>query len=129
MMKFNHTRPPWRVDDRGVIWASATRTDDEDVCIAHTRSFNRLGEQAEANAKLLAVAPDMAEVLGRLVHLIDDTWLAARVRRAEVDKDDDWPGINELVLALNEARFVLTRISSGKTAKALRKERTRRASA
>jgi hypothetical protein len=125
-MKFTHTRPPWRVDDRGVIWAQASRTDDEDVCIAHTRSFNTLGAQAEANAKLLAVAPDMAEVLARLVTLIDETWLAARVRRSEIDKDDDWPGINELVLATNEARFVLTRISNGKTSKALRKERNKK---
>lgn len=125
MMKFAHTKPPWRVDERGVIWAQATRTDDDDVCIAHTRSYNILGDKtADANARLLAVAPDMAKVLSTILRLVDETWLAARVYRAELsDNGEKWPSMTDLQIALDEARYVMARIDSGKTARASNKER------
>lgn len=62
MSETKWTPGPWRVGiDRRAIW------DDEDRCIAVAKSETH---QLEANARLIAAAPDLYEALGDVAGLL-----------------------------------------------------------
>ena len=63
-----HTPGPWHVEMGAYVLDSA-RTRIADVCDRYDGVNNNFKSSAEANAKLIAAAPDLLEALQRLVDL------------------------------------------------------------
>jgi len=60
-----HTPGPWSVDDPHQIWAESA---GEYVAITRVEDWETIPrEQAEANARLIATAPDLLEALNELI--------------------------------------------------------------
>ena len=71
-MTSKHTKGPWEHHDNGVVTAKTAT-----VQIASTRSIARIApkrEECEANARLIAAAPDLLKALDRAVQDIDSGW-------------------------------------------------------
>lgn len=68
-----HTKGPWRVGVKNA--GTDERTVDAEhyhVCTCHHHCVGSIEKEMEANARLIAAAPDMLEALERLVANLDE---------------------------------------------------------
>ncbi len=71
-METKHTKGKWIVVDSGGKVISRTSEENyADICTLADRPL-AISPEVEANAKLIAAAPDLLEVLDVIVHFYDD---------------------------------------------------------
>ena len=78
-----HTKGPWEAADRGDYSdldgnSRVILGDDRRIAIVQHKG----DEEDEANARLIAAAPDMLEVLEEIQHVASPTWISKRAREA-----------------------------------------------
>ena len=92
-MSAKHTRGPWRSFGSSTIYIEARLGDGwiQEVCsVGPTEADKGYGEQQQANARLIAAAPELLEALQWLVDLMPDPELDNdAVQRAQVIKARD----------------------------------------
>lgn len=71
----SHTKGPWRVSREGTLVMGGENEPGERILIARAHYGARpdpSGEQAEANARLIAAAPELLQALERLTRAVQD---------------------------------------------------------
>lgn len=66
-----HTKGEWRIHDTGNT--IDIDSDDDEICFMNCHSYE--DEEVEANAKLIAAAPDLLENLTRIIDRIEEAGL------------------------------------------------------
>jgi hypothetical protein len=80
----SYTKGPWEVDEPHQIWAKSA---GEYVAITKVEQWETIPrEQAEANARLIAAAPDLLEALKNVIRGVPDTWDGVIKARAAIAK-------------------------------------------
>jgi peroxiredoxin len=86
-MKTKHTPGPWTAKEalqyKGIGWSSSIHANDEFL----TDSWGDTKQQAEANARLIAAAPDLLKALQWLLEDADDR---GEIRDDDGELYDDW---------------------------------------
>jgi hypothetical protein len=89
-----HTSAPWRFTTKG--WHPGFRVwDANDLRVCHCDNFHHTPEQSEANARLIAAAPDLLEAA---------KWGRDLLKRLEPGITEENPVYGSLVDAIDKAK-------------------------